>query len=138
MLRDEPDTGSSAPGFGQGDGGVEDEFAQQTPQQTPAVMRFIQAVLFAVTAGLFGLLTTFLAYQCWVFYVPALRAAIDPGFKPRFPEYTYEVWGQDFDGLNRQEPWVILLVSVLVLVATGKFVLFAAPAKSPTLHQKTD
>ena len=54
---------------------------------------------------------------------------MDPTYTPVYPEYVYEVWGKDFDGLNYAEPWVLFVVSVVVSTCSIKYVLLA-PADS--------
>merc|ERR1712153_190874 len=84
--------------FGKGAGGT-----PGTTQRGTGCLRFLQWLLYILTCLLFLLLLGFLAYQCWVIYLPAMRSAIDPTFKPK-----------KFNGLNVAEPWVILVVSIVV------------------------
>ena len=94
---------TSLPPTGKGAGGT-----PGTTQRGTGCLRFLQWLLYILTCLLFLLLLGFLAYQvalqrtcvlfseacwlqCWVIYLPAMRSAIDPTFKPKFPAYTYSV-----------------------------------------------
>merc|ERR1712166_1237527 len=117
--------------FGKGAGGT-----PGTTQRGTGCLRFLQWLLFLLLLG-------FLAYQCWVIYLPAMRSAINPTFKPKFPAYTYSVWGKKFNGLNVAEPWVILVVSIVVLIFTAKCVVLKGPPISSSpggakLEEKED
>eukprot|EP00656_Telonema_subtile_P009231 TRINITY_DN14334_c0_g1_i1.p1 TRINITY_DN14334_c0_g1~~TRINITY_DN14334_c0_g1_i1.p1 ORF type:complete len:134 (+),score=21.20 TRINITY_DN14334_c0_g1_i1:50-451(+) len=133
-MMDDCDTGSSASAFGRGNGVP----ITESPKPAPLFVRALQGFLYVLTTALFTLLVVFLAFQGWVFYLPAFRAAIDPSYKPEFPQYAYKVWGEDFNGTNAAEPWVILAVSLVVTGCTGKFVVFAPSEKQHTVHSKQD
>ena len=55
----------------------------------------------------------------------------------------WQVWGKKFNGLNVAEPWVILVVSIVVLIFTAKCVVLKGPPISSSpggakLEEKED